>query len=830
MRNNRHIFSVIGIVALLVSAVGGKAGAQVPFGTHDPSPKHDCGIYQWPEVQSPCPEVQIKQKHDHTPLKQYQSQGWDTAVTCSKPSVTLSCMPFIPTQFFNGQYTVDTIPYDPPDTTFARGMKMPVSTDDDFAASPTDIPFPFFFFGHEKSQFVLGANGLVTFNTASAGRYCPWKFSKAIPWPGNEVNGQPHALDCKESHMRDAIYGIYEDTHPIAAYLHSDQGIYYGVQGTYPCRKIICSWNGIPTFPGVRNKDNRCTYQIVCYEGSNIIEVHVKRRGVNSSWQSGRGVIGIQNATGLSQVAGADGTPEQGVITGAHPAYFPEGGNLLTTQLDTIAFRFSPQGPTSFIHRWYRLFPNGDTVHLTTNQYDTNGYYVPMDEESDCPTLTLATVTPTCVSRYVSQLFFYDAAWNLYDLSDTITIGLDTSYALTLRPANGTSADHQIDLCRGSNANAYIEFPDMQEIDHMSFQVTRYANGTAVPLPDSLITVGDLLLDRPNALKRIPIVLHPDATALAVPDNSIDSVNIQLSVDFISGCHNTADILVRTFPDYDTVEHHEICDGDTLHWLPDGRNYTRTTDAPQINLGSAAGCDSVVHLDLTVFPVSHTTDIVRSCKPVVWQNGETYDRENSATAYRDTIVRTNVYGCDSTVTLDFDIRPMTPLIDADLQYFDYDHLSVTLTDVSTGGDSRRWLLPGSSSQTAESIIYITSDDIDSVSLGLEESSNYGCRDTAWVTIPFRHDVIWMPNVFTPTAADNNRFGSHSRHLLKEEMLIYNRYGALVFECHEVDCQWDGTDLNGNLVPQGTYVYVVRYTTEYDPTATRVLKGTVTIID
>ena len=805
-----------------------------PFGPSDPSELPECGDYQWPLVQSPCPEVQIKQKHDHTPLKQYRANGWDTVVTCATRTLTLSCMPYLPVEKFNGQYTVDTIPYNPPDPTFAQGTKMPVTTDDDFAAEPTSIPFSFFFFGLQKNAFVLGANGMITFDTTAAGRYCPWKFNSKLPWP-DSTNKAPASLDCTKNNMRDAIYGIYEDTHPIASYLSGDQGIYYGIQDEEPCRKIICSWNGIPTFPGSRNKNNRCTYQIVCYEGSNIIEVHIKRRGVNTLWQSGHGLIGIQNANGNAQVTGEWNEPTSLVRKGSPAAFYPENANYLTDSLEYIAFRFTPHGSTNYKAHWYRIFDDGsDSVELpliTETTTDPNGYFTPMGYTmGTCPTLTTAVVSPTETSRYVFHLKFRNAANYWYNLYDTITIGIDTSRDLTIRPTNGTAADHQMDICAGNNAQVMVEFPELQDTNQVIVTIRRTKNGTTTTLPDSLFTMGQMYTHPQTSMKRIPALFKPDATSQNTQPGEIDSVYIHLSVDFKSGCHNTAELLVRTLPTYDTVEKHGICQGETFTWEVDGNTYTKTTTEPKAVLQSVGGCDSVVHLDLNVSDNSYFIDQHRDCKPITWLNGKTYSQNNDATAATDTVILKNQWGCDSVVQLDFQIRPMTPMIDADLNFFDYEHLDVTLTDISTGGDSRRWILPNSSDKTDPVVYYTIPYELDSARIMLIESSTFGCTDTATLTIPFRRDVIWFPNVFTPTADNNNRFGSRSRHLLKQKTYIYNRFGELVFECDEIDCQWDGTDLSGKMCQQGSYIYLVRYITEYDPHTTHTMKGNVTILN
>ena len=848
MQYKAHIHNIIACILLVLGCCdAGRVAAQAPpwtpdaWGPSDTSIKYNCREFQWPLTQSPCPEVQIKEKHDHSPLRQYQAVGWDTVIDCHTrdTGITLSCMPYVPAQFFNGQYTVDTIPYNPPDPTFSYGldgtaMKMPVATDDDFAENPTQIPFDFYFFGIKKSAFVLGANGLITFDTTAAGRYCPWKIASGatMPWPNSKAT-VPNGLGCTKANMRDAIYGIYEDTHPIAAYLHGDQGIYYGIQGEEPCRKIIASWNGIPTFPGSRNQNNRCTYQIVCYEGSNIIEVHIKRRGINPDWQNGRGVLGIQNATGAGQENGGIGTSTYYVRSGAPAAYYPTGGNLLTTELDSIAFRFTPQGFTpNKPHQWLRLFDNDstvelqDVVHNPEAIYDTNGYYYPMGHNPSCPNLSLAKVNPTTVSRYIFHLRFLDAANHWYDLYDTIVIGQDTVNDLTLRPQGGRPGDEQMDICAGQEGRLVLEFPDIQDTAAVQLTLTRLNGGANTPLPTSMVTFGQMYTDPETSLKRIPLMLHSDSMASDLSAQEVDSILVHVHTDFVSECWNTDDLLVRIFPTYDVVVDTGICQGESFRWDLDGQSYTQATNSPTVTLHSeAAQCDSVVHLHLHVSANTEYVDSRAACKPIEW-HGRWYSE--SGTARFDTI---NQWGCDSTVILDFTLTPMTPIIDANLDHFDFNNLDVVLTDVSTGGNGRTWLFPTGDPQYTPVAYYTAPYHIDSAVIRMIETSPYGCIDTATITIPFHRDVIWVPNSFTPDLPDggNDRFGSVSNHLLKQQMLIYNRFGALVFHCEGIDCQWDGTDADGQPMPQGTYIYVIRYTTEYAPHMTQSVQGSVTLI-
>ncbi len=449
-------------------------------GSSDPSPSVSCGEYQWPAIPSPAPGVQIKQKHDHTSA--FAAQGWDTVVTLSTPTIELSCMPYIPVQRFNGQYTVDEIPYNPADTSFHAGTRMPISTDDNFAQTATNIPFPFYFFGEHKTAFVIGANGMVSFNPAVTGQFCAWSYSAPLPWPDG-TTGAPNQV----SLMRDAIYGVYEDTYPNPSQLTGNDGIYYGIQDDFPGRKIVCSWNNIPLFSCT---NNRSSYQIVCYEGTNIIEVHVKQRQACPGFNGGHGIIGIQNATGQPQVPSSDPTSSNGrVVPGSPAAFWPEGKNLFSSDLTETAYRFTPQGSTVYGYKWYRVFDDGrDSVELTTAPDDPNGYYIPMDESSTCPTLTRAVVSPTEPAKYAFELRFRNANGDWYFLNDTCTVGVNFDTAIHIHMEMvGDSLFSQEDLSMvvAHPDNSYIKLSFNVEPTAERIEVLDQANNIVATFYDS---------------------------------------------------------------------------------------------------------------------------------------------------------------------------------------------------------------------------------------------------------------------------------------------------------------------------------------------------------
>ena len=753
----------------------------------------------------------------------YVNQGWDTAVTCSVHSLVLTAEPYIPVQYFNGTYTVEQIPYNPPDTTFHGGTHLNITSDDVFSTTVTNLAYPFYFFGIRKTGFVVGSNGMVTFDLTAASNTsnptsCPYSLttSTTIPWQ--------RAGD----HLNDAIFGIYEDTHPITTYTNMSspyyQGIWYGVQGSWPCRKIIASWNDVPQYPASSNQNARCTYQIVCYEGSNIIEVHIKQRSLSTTgWNQLCGIVGILNATGQPQTQGPMGSSNSYVTPNSPAAFFPQGYNPTTSALSHIAFRFTPQGSTQKTYYWYRIYDDGrpnDT--LTQNPNDTNGWFEPMDaNDPDHPTLTKAHVSPTCNSRYVLSLNFKNADTTWYRLRDTITIGYDHQNDMQLKQAAEPDSSRQHDICQGHNTTVSLLIPPNITPRIKSWTVSRILNGQNRTLPQSMYNIDP---------EQMNLTLLPDPQFDTLPKNKIDSIRIQSFVEFTNDCTNFDTFLIRVFPNFDTVEKAGICQGETFYWPLDHHSYTQSTTSPKVTLQSSPGCDSVVHLDLTVSSNSLTVDTIVDCKPVKWIDGKWYYSSNTATAEGDTIVLQNQWDCDSVVRLNLTIYPLTAKLTSSVDHFDMNNLDVVLTDISTGGDSRRWILPTGPEQTAEVAYYTIPANYDEADIFLIAHSPYGCVDTAEIVIPLNKEFFWVPNAFTPdNPVGNELFGSVSVGTLTQEMYIYNRWGEQVYYCSGVDCTWDGHDTHGRVCPQGAYVYIIRYTNTFEPKKTQIIKGSVTLI-
>jgi gliding motility-associated-like protein len=222
-------------------------------------------------------------------------------------------------------YDVSSITYNPP-FPFTGGTQMNITTDDIWSGV-VNLPFNFCFFGQSYSTAKVGSNGVVGFGIPAATTACPWSFNTTIPNAGFPI--------------KNAIYGVYQDTDP-----SEDPGpnttINYQVLGNYPCRALVVNFNEINQFSCGTTVASQ-TSQIVIYEISNIIEVYVNRRVPCTSWQSGVGVIGIQNAGGTA-------------------AYTPPGRNTGAWTATNEAWRFSPNAPAPVSLQWIQ-----DGVVIGTN-------------------------------------------------------------------------------------------------------------------------------------------------------------------------------------------------------------------------------------------------------------------------------------------------------------------------------------------------------------------------------------------------------------------------------------------------------------------------------
>ena len=89
----------------------------------------------------------------------------------------------------------------------------------------------------------------------------------------------------------------------------------------------------------------------------------------------------------------------------------------------------------------------------------------------------------------------------------------------------------------------------------------------------------------------------------------------------------------------------------------------------------------------------------------------------------------------------------------------------------------------------------------------------GCPDTITKPIHIKNKALyWVPNAFTPRKTENmnDKFGLETPlQIHRFSMLIYNRWGEVIFRSNDVADRWDGT-VNGEFVMSDVYSYIITF--------------------
>lgn len=269
-----------------------------------------------------------------------------------------------------------------------------------------------------------------------------------------------------------------------------------------------------------------------------------------------------------------------------------------------------------------------------------------------------------------------------------------------------------------------------------------------------------------------------------------------------AGCDST--VTLNLTIKYSSAGTDVITACDSYTWI-DGNTYTSSNNTATYVLTNAVGCDSLVTLDLTINYSTTGTDVINSCVPITWIDGNTYASNNNTA----TFVLTNAAGCDSIVTLNLTIDPI-PVATAT----DNGDASIT----ASAGNSYEWIdcatgltIAGESSQTYVATV--------NGSYQVVVFNASGCSDTSTCVvidyIGIREISSEMISIYPNPTSDNVTI-SMSAATASVEILDGN--GKLIRSTQiENGKPLDLSDL-------GMGVYLFRITTETNTTIHRVVKN------
>lgn len=128
--------------------------------------------------------------------------------------------------------------------------------------------------------------------------------------------------------------------------------------------------------------------------------------------------------------------------------------------------------------------------------------------------------------------------------------------------------------------------------------------------------------------------------------------------------------------------------------------------------------------------------------------------------------------------------------------------------------SYEWTLDGQPFADADQTLELNAAGIYQVTM----TTAQGCIRTDMVEVIESCDpVVLAPNVIVPGAnPPNNIFSVVPNDFVDQfEIFIYSRWGELIYQSNSLEFQWDGT-LDGQIVPLGTYPYIIRFTSRFEP--------------
>jgi len=335
-----------------------------------------------------------------------------------------------------------------------------------------------------------------------------------------------------------------------------------------------------------------------------------------------------------------------------------------------------------------------------------------------------------------------------------------------------------------------------------------------------------------------------------------------------AGCINTDQVTVTVNPIPNVFAGNDIsiCDGQTATLSGSGAaTYTWDNGATNgvaftpavgtttytVTGTSGAGCINTDQVIVVVNPnpvVAFTPDVTQGCAPLtvnftnttpnvsncVWtmSDGSIINGCGTVTntfttpgCYDVTLTTTSNSGCVNSATIPNLIcvegAPLASFIPSNSILTEFDPV-VNFNNTTIGASNYLWNFgDNSTTSTLEDPSHnYSGNDVGNYLITLIAYSPLGCTDTAYATIQIQEELIfYVPNTFTP---DDDNYNQTFQPVFTSgfdpfdyTLLIFNRWGEIVFESHDANVGWDGSyGSNGEIemVQDGTYTWKIEFKT------------------
>ncbi len=514
-------------------------------------------------------------------------------IPCDSPCVMLHANFIKPLKTNN--YQISSIAYAPQSVTGTS-----LSLNDDQFTTAIPIGFNFCFFENVYTQLYLSDNGVLTFNPSYNGGSCNNNTQQSLPY-------------FNSTFPDNAIFFLFMDVDPGLG-----GTVNYATIGTAPNRKLVIRYQNMKIF-GATCSNTTSSYQVILYESTNIIEVHVAGKTTcdsNPLNYSNYATVGIQNA-------------------GATQAFTAPGKHAAVFTMTNEAIRIAPNGIPNYLLTWKdannsTLATNVDSLYYCPGVFPYHKirasiqYYCPTILYRDsviidkiAPHLdSLSIVKPHCNNDSSGSIQVFASSGNpplTYSLNNGaygssnqfihLPVG---NYIVSIKDANGCKKDTLIFLGPQYNVFAYIDSVIKPTCPDSNGSIFIHA-GNGVPPYHIQWSTGDTTWSVSGLPAGTYVATVSDAngcTNFAIVNLLNSNLPVVVSQFDKPQCHDTSGAIYLTISGGATPYHIQWSTGDTtstINQLSSGMYVVTVTDL--------IGCSttSIIFLDDTLNLVSHDT-------------------------------------------------------------------------------------------------------------------------------------------------------------------------------------------------------------------------------
>ncbi|HYV92838.1 MAG TPA: PKD domain-containing protein [Chitinophagales bacterium] len=630
---------------------------------------------------------------------------------------------------------------------------------DDIYTSVIDLGFSFTYFGNSYTQCVLSTNDYICFDLINAGQYSPWVIANAAPSPLNPLN---------------SIYGPWHDVDP---YVPPYGALSYGTFGVAPNRFFVYNFCSVPMYSC---NDTLYTGQIILYETSNNIEMHLTEKRLCVNWNAGAAIQGLQDATGAVAV----------VVTGRnYPTQWTAFDDAIrfTPSGNTYTYATIPYAPVPFAAGtpvWNTIDGNfvGSGYNITVNPTVTTSYVVTTAScgfSSDTVTIVVGSVPATYDTVNLSCIGSNDGAVSVVptDNAPPYTF-VWTSNGDTIQVTSGSVGDTVSNLAAGTYVLVFVNSLGCTQ-QHI-YTVTQPSYNASFGVSPGLICDG----------AEVTFTDFSSGNISSYSWSFGDGANspLQNPTHTYSGTGSYTVTLTITIPPNCTATYSQTID---VH-----PNITGgfTMQPPPYCVG-----DEIQFTDASIGnPASWNWSFGDGGSSSAQNPTHTYSNEGTYTIYFSAIDQFCGTAQDSTSISVYHIP--NPVLHDDTMICEGAIIYLAAND---SGNAYLW----TTGETTPDINYVMPGD--SVVYVWVSVDYHGCKGFDTVRLRNRC-VILLPAAFSPNGdGKNDLFHPLATNVVDYDFIVFNRWGQEVYanKSSDISQGWDGK-VKGELQPVDVYIYYV----------------------